>query len=90
MNTIQVKVKRGSLAHRTLSPDTTDVAVDNSLHGCEAEAGSRKFVFQVEALEGAEQSVGVSHIASSTAAGALDARGGGTAAPPPPRQCAWN
>jgi hypothetical protein len=54
------------LAHRTFSPDTTTVPVNNSLHGCQSDAGPRKLVLQVETLEGAEKPVGVSHIESST------------------------
>jgi hypothetical protein len=54
------------LAHRTFSPDTTTVPVDNSLHGCQSDASPGKLVVQVETLEGTEKPVGVSHIESST------------------------
>ena len=65
LNTVEVKEKRCSLAHRTFSPDATTVSMDNSLHRGQSYTGPGKLVVQVEALEGAEEPVGVSHIEST-------------------------
>ena len=66
MNAIEVEEKSCSLTHRTFSPDTTTVSMDNSLYSGQSDAGPRKLLVQVEALEGTEEPVGISHIESTT------------------------
>ena len=63
-NTVQVKIKCCSLGHRAFRPNITTVPVDNSLDGCQSDAGPRKLVVRVKTLKRAKESFRVLHVES--------------------------
>src|SRR6266849_349779 len=60
--TSEHEVEGRSLADDALGPGPSTMAVDDSAHGGEADAASRKFALAVQALERAEQLVRVDHV----------------------------
>src|ERR1700730_8576433 len=58
------EVERGALADRAFRPDSTGVAIDNSMHRGEPDSRSREIRFAMQTLEWAEEIVGIFHIKS--------------------------
>ena len=58
----ELEVKTAAMALQTVRPDATGVAIDDTLHGCQADAGTDEFILVVQALEGPEQLVRIGHI----------------------------
>src|SRR5438445_13742994 len=56
------EVEGGSLADRALGPDAPAVAVDDAAGRGQADAGAWELVPAVQALEGAEEPVGIDHV----------------------------
>src|SRR5258706_10117919 len=59
---VQGKEKRCAFVQFGLGPNTATVALDHSLHDCQANSGTLKFIEAMEPLKDAEKFVGVAHI----------------------------
>jgi hypothetical protein len=59
-------MKRSASAHRTFSPDSPAMAMDNPLHCRQADPGSRKIFRRMHSLKGAEEFSGISHVKTGT------------------------
>ena len=59
---LQCKIKRCSLLYRAFGPNPAAVAVNDALHGGQANTGARKFSHAMQTLERSEKFVRVGHV----------------------------
>src|SRR6185369_16546083 len=64
--TFRRKVECRALIHRGFGPDTAAVALDDTLHDCQTDAGTCEILCAMQPLKHVEQLVGILHVEADT------------------------
>src|SRR3981081_4019660 len=62
LGTRECEIECRTLIHRSFGPHTASMAVDDSLHGCQANTRALEFRRRMEALKCAEQFTDIGHV----------------------------